>query len=467
MEIIDPILTTDARLLFCDLPASEATAPEWDPLVNYVTGQRVSVNSGGYHVIYQCTWHTPDCLNKFPPDYLEGSVIYWMKVSATNRWKLFDLIVSPERAYAGKNTPGITWGNGCSWQPGKGWRSTGYSSITALIKPGKKIDTVSLMNVDADSVTVIMTDPVAGEVYNETETPAITIGENLIYSDLPNYPNASIQIIIRNANECYCGEIIIGSLKTIGTAKYGVEVSIIDYSIKVADEFGNFTIVERAFSKRISTSFSMPAATHAAVLRVLEKYRATPLVWIIDDSYSTTIAYGFYNNLQMGITNNINAEGSVSIEGLGADYVHATPIPDEWVPPWDGLHHINVLALPSFTLSASKIEETPAAKGLSLIVLAVPTAAIATTLFELGGADGICTISNAAPAVIACAGNGFSEGQEILFQTTGVLPLPFVAGTHYYVKNAGDSFNASLTPGGSTIDTTTSGSGIHKVLGKV
>lgn len=460
MEIIDPIVTNDAKLLFCDLPEADPLAPEWDPLVDYVTGQRVSINTGGYHDIYECVWHTPNCLNKFPPDYLTGSTVYWVKVSATNRWKLFDHIVAPERAYAGKNNPGVKWGSGAKWPLGQNWIETGNSSITVSVKPGKKVDTTSLLNVDADSIMIVMTDPVAGEVYNEIKLLTTKVAANLVYSDLPNYPSATLEIIIRSATECYCGEIVIGTLKTIGTPKYGIEIGIVDFSVKSADEFGNFTILERAFSKRINVSFTTPLATHAGVMRVLEKYRSTPLVWIIDDEYSTTIAYGFYRDFQMSLPNNINAEGSISIEGLGADYIHATPIPDEWVPPWDGKIHLAASGLGSIiNLQASKIEEAPVSEAKALTAISsLPSISLSVKAFA---SEGACTISHASPAVVTLAGNTLVEAQEVFFDTDGVLPAPLIEGTHYFVKNAGAAFNLSLTPGGSTIDTTTDGSGTH------
>jgi hypothetical protein len=109
-----------------------------------------------------------------------------------------------------------------------------------------------------------------------------------------------------------------------------------------------------------------------------------------------------------------------------------------------------------------------AADTVALTVPVVPSIAITTELYELADTDGVCTISQASPAVVTCNGHGLADDQEILFQTSGALPDPLVAGTHYFVVYVGvNTFNISLTAPGSTIDTTSAGSGTHKVLGKV
>lgn len=466
MQIIDPTYITDARFVSSDIPAEETDAPEWDAATYYVTGQRVVVNQDGYHNIYERMWHTPQNLY-YPPDYLTGTPVWWMKVSATNRWKLFDMIVAPERARASNNSPGCDWDVGVSWEAGTAWNGVTESSMQVTVLPGE-IDTVALMNVDATSISLIMQN--AGvDVYNETKIPTATEAANAIHSDLPSYPNATLEVIIRNTGgDVLAGEMIVGKSKEIGKARPRVGVGIVDYSAKTVDSFGNFCIVERSFSKRLDCTFMMPVATHAGILRLLEKYRSVPLVWIISDVYSTTIVYGFYRDLKVSVPNMTIAEGSLSIEGLGADYVHATPIPDPWVDPWDGIIRLTVPGLPTIAApTLTKIEEAPvSADAIGLTVPAVPAApTVSFSLYELVGE---CTISHAEPAVVTLNGHGLAEDDMVLFQTTGSLPAPLVAGTTYFVVYIGvNTFNLSLTIAGSTIDTTTDGSGTHKVLEKV
>jgi hypothetical protein len=75
---------------------------------------------------------------------------------------------------------------------------------------------------------------------------------------------------------------------------------------------------------------------------------------------------------------------------------------------------------------------------------------------------GTCTISNAAPCVVTFASHGIADNTKVLFHTTGTLPAPLVADQVYYVDSPDlNTFKLTLTLAGSTIDTTSAGSGTH------
>jgi microcystin-dependent protein len=77
---------------------------------------------------------------------------------------------------------------------------------------------------------------------------------------------------------------------------------------------------------------------------------------------------------------------------------------------------------------------------------------------------GTCTISNANPAVITLANHGLTAGQRILLTTSGTLPTPLSVNTAYYVSATGlttNTFQISVAIGGSSIGTTSAGSGTH------
>lgn len=73
------------------------------------------------------------------------------------------------------------------------------------------------------------------------------------------------------------------------------------------------------------------------------------------------------------------------------------------------------------------------------------------------------TISNASPGVITWTGHGLDAGTPVVFTTTGALPTGLTAGTTYYVKTVldADTFTVSATSGGTVIDTSSAGSGVH------
>ena len=76
--------------------------------------------------------------------------------------------------------------------------------------------------------------------------------------------------------------------------------------------------------------------------------------------------------------------------------------------------------------------------------------------------DAVVSISVASPTVITDTAHGLPEGAAIRFSTTGTLPTGISANTTYYVKNvATDSYNIASTRGGTAINVTAGGAGIH------
>ena len=72
------------------------------------------------------------------------------------------------------------------------------------------------------------------------------------------------------------------------------------------------------------------------------------------------------------------------------------------------------------------------------------------------------TISNASPAVVTWTAHGCADGDPIYLTTTGALPTGLTASTVYYVKYVdANSFQVSTTPGGTSINTSSAGSGTH------
>lgn len=73
------------------------------------------------------------------------------------------------------------------------------------------------------------------------------------------------------------------------------------------------------------------------------------------------------------------------------------------------------------------------------------------------------TISQASPGVVTWTAHGLSDGDRVVFFTTGALPAPLLAFAPYYVVNSAlNTFEVASTPGGTAINTTTAGSGTHQ-----
>lgn len=76
------------------------------------------------------------------------------------------------------------------------------------------------------------------------------------------------------------------------------------------------------------------------------------------------------------------------------------------------------------------------------------------------------TISAASPGVFTLASHGFAANEPIVpYNTGGALPAAITAGTVYYVKTVltANTFTISATPGGTAINTASTGTGTHSV----
>lgn len=316
MKAIKPLAITDAMLTSSNV--SEDDYSEYVSGTTYGVGDRVIETAVGVHSVYESLKAANT--GNYPPANLIGADPWWLYVSATNRWKMFDYVVQSQTEET--------------------------SFIEVVIAPGETIDSIAILNLDAATLTIVMNDPVAGEVYNEIvilEATEIVLWEALtvwgppvtpeyewqggtyndlvekvaLKTDLPSYPNASLTITISSSGTtAKCGVLVIGIYKDLGETRYSPTAGIRDYSIKEADDYGNYTILERAFSKKVSANFFMDTADHPSVLRFLTHYRATALVWILSDMYNVTIVYGFYKNFSMTISNLAQSECDIDIEGL-------------------------------------------------------------------------------------------------------------------------------------------------------
>lgn len=77
-------------------------------------------------------------------------------------------------------------------------------------------------------------------------------------------------------------------------------------------------------------------------------------------------------------------------------------------------------------------------------------------------ASSTVTITIASPGVVTWTGHTLNNGDQIAFETTGALPTGLATATIYYVVNkAVNTFQLSLTAGGSAINTSGTQSGTH------
>jgi len=297
MKLIPPITITDVE--FHD---STITEPSVDELadVNY----RGEWNAGVTYTVNALVIVVADhkryiSLQNGNVGYTPGGAgneAWWSDDGYTDRWKVFDAVV--------------------------GSQATLTSAITYELDPGP-IDSVALLNIEAGTTTVTMTDVGgAGDPIIWTETTKVDgmLVSDVAYTDFPlTYltPHIVIELSIpATGDSVKIGEIIVGQKESLGNTKYIPSVGITDYSIKEVDDFGNYTVLERAYSKRLSCATNILNTQLDAVYNVLASYRAQPVVWIGHEDYASMIVYGFYKDFSIEIAYLKYSVCTLEIEGL-------------------------------------------------------------------------------------------------------------------------------------------------------
>jgi hypothetical protein len=302
LKVIPPLVITDSILTSSNVPETDYTA--WSSGTTYNIGDRVRVVSANFHKVYESLRasnlnHDPVTDTSSPP--------YWIEVSVTNRWKMFDTSNSTQ--------------------------TTNSDSIVVSITPGKVVNSVSLLNVVGTSVRVKVTDTIDGVVYDNTVSlnnngninnwynyffDPILRKKNVVLTDLPAYGTATIEITISNTgNTAKCGVCVVGNVSYIGEGiELGASVGITDYSRKEKNDFGDYVLVQRSYSKRAKFSMAILNDQIDSVQELLVDLRTTPCVWIGDSNYESTMVYGFYKDFDIVIAYHVVSDCNLEIEGL-------------------------------------------------------------------------------------------------------------------------------------------------------
>lgn len=298
MKLIRPMTINDAALLSSNVADPDYAA--WSSSTTYVQGERVSVTLADSHKVYESLQSANT--NNSPAT----SPLWWVEVGGTNRWKMFDQSITSQTSNA--------------------------DSIDCVFQADGYINAVALLNTYAEAARIQVTDSVDGLVYDQTFSlvsgggitdwwayffEPITYVSDKVITDMPMYANSTVQVTLSlSGGTVLCGGCVLGLSSEIGGVQYGASVGIQDYSVKQRDQFGNYTILQRAFSKRATFQILVENYLVDIVQAMLASYRATPIVYFGSDLYSSTIVYGFYKDFSIVISQPSHSVCSLEIEGL-------------------------------------------------------------------------------------------------------------------------------------------------------
>jgi len=300
MQAINPLTITDSLFLSSNLAEDDYAA--WSAGTTYALGTRVIVVS--VHKVYESA--SSGNTGNDPTTDTTGT--YWIEVGATNKWKAFDQHISDPATNANTIQYVI---------------SSGATVVNSLAFFGLSADTVQIQvvvsAVEFYNTTIQLLDTsTVVDWYTYFFEPATIKAQELLVADLPAYTNATITITITETGETVqVGQIVLGSLVTLGRTGYGSSIGIEDYSRKERDTFGNPVIIERAFAQKANYEVSILTADARRVQRFLSDYRATPIVWIgnQDPTYGL-IVYGFYTQFSINLSTYSTSYSTIEVEGL-------------------------------------------------------------------------------------------------------------------------------------------------------
>lgn len=297
---------TGTGMIYSSIAETDHAA--WNAGTAYIIGDRVIRTTTTTHKIYErvvagTTATAP-----------ESDAINWIEVSPTNRWKLFD--ESPST---------IT--------------TSASETMSYILKPGRS-NSFAALEVDATEIAInvyisgervysgytnMLNNENVGNWYEYFYEPfyyqtslAITDLLNAANLELPASTDMIITVTLRKAGSTpSIGALVTGIVYELGMTQNGMSLSIIDYSRKETNDYGNTILVRRKFSKRLQATFFLYSSKVDVVSNLLTQYRATPVVWIgADNQYNSLVIYGFYRDWNIGIPNNIGSTCNIEIEGL-------------------------------------------------------------------------------------------------------------------------------------------------------
>lgn len=238
------------------------------------------------------------------------SPTFWLEISPSNTWAMFDTTVSTQTVAA--------------------------SPLTVVVASDEIVNTLALLNIsDALSCYVEVRDTSMSPptvVYTRTidlDDSIITdwyeyffadfeLKGDVILTDLPPFPMVEIEISLTGSSTVALGVFQIGNSFDVGQTQLGVGLGIRDYSVKETDNFGNTIFVQRAFSKRLRPNVFADNARIGAIFRALSSIRAIPTVFVPteEEGYDSLIIYGFLRDWNIEVTYPDNSLISMEIEGL-------------------------------------------------------------------------------------------------------------------------------------------------------
>jgi hypothetical protein len=265
-------------------------ADPYDAGTTYPAGE----SGGGAQIdgddVHQLWWSAVD--DNIGNDPTADAGDHWLLMSPTNRWAMHDLALG---FGTGNVRVATRWGEliDNTYEIDEA-----LDSVCAFVLQGASVR-VSVAARSYDRTITIEGDP--GRVkWQIDDAPHM---HKVIFDDVVFTPGDQIRVRIANAGGiAVCAELVFGLAIDAGGTRWGGRVGIQDYSIIAPDDFGTFQVTKRPWHQRFSGELLVAADDLDPMVELLTLKRGSPLLFIGDDDYRSTIIFGIVKSFEDTIT---------------------------------------------------------------------------------------------------------------------------------------------------------------------
>lgn len=296
MKVLAPLTVTESMLISSTIPETDHAA--------YAAG---TTYAAGARVIYQHRiYESLQSSNTGKTPGASTSTAWWLDVGPTGRWAMFDGIVDTA--------------------------STAASSITVVLQPGVRFDSLGIIAGIGSRVRVRMLDG-ATVVYDQTKRlastsirsmsayffAAETLAGELVFENLPRYLNGTVEVTITGSGTVAIGVLAIGTLHDIGVTEKGASASRTSYSRKDTNDFGVTTLLQRPSAKLASLKLILPRSDTRRVDQLFKTLDAVPCICIGSEDtidFGPLVIFGWLGEFRILYEYAVYAVCNVDFKGL-------------------------------------------------------------------------------------------------------------------------------------------------------
>lgn len=353
MQVIPPVLITDAKLTSSTIP--EAVAATYSGATPYGVGDLAGAAS-----VYgspQTVWRSKQAANTGNAQvegawWTEAGIVYPVYNSGSScgiggivtdlaNHDLYESLIASNTGHAPSDTDSWKYiGKTNRWRMFDYTRSEKSSvplQMTIVFAPGKRINSFALAGMVANSYSLTITSVTGGgTVYSKsgslntrnTQTWSdYFFGEfgtmpSTVYFDIPPYSDCIVTLVLTaTSGNVQLGAIVVGTYVYLGATQYTSSSDVLNFSTIDRDIDGNAILTQRRnVPKTRSTVWCNKNKVNKAI-EVREHLNATPAIWYgIDDQtdgyFEALSILGIYKGFEINVDMPENAILSIELEQI-------------------------------------------------------------------------------------------------------------------------------------------------------